>query len=133
MNKTMTVLVATVCIALLAIPVGCSGYQSAPATGTPNPPTGTPDTGTSQSRPRQSGVTIAERGNAFSPNTAEVSVGDVVTFTNEDSAFHQVSIGGADLGRQGQTESVSWTATRPGTYEYVCKIHPTMRGTIVVR
>ena len=29
-------------------------------------------------------------------------------------------------------ERFSFTFTEPGTYTYICGIHPTMRGTIVV-
>jgi len=79
------------------------------------------------------GLTVVERNFAFEPSSLEVKVGDTVTFVNEDSAPHVVSIDGKDLGNQNQGDSVSWTAEKAGEFPYVCTIHPSMTGTIVVR
>jgi len=79
------------------------------------------------------GLTVVERNFAFEPSSLEVKVGDTVTFVNEDSAPHVVSIDGKDLGNQNQGDSVSWTAEKAGEFPYVCTIHPSMTGTIVVK
>ncbi|HSK46444.1 MAG TPA: plastocyanin/azurin family copper-binding protein, partial [Coriobacteriia bacterium] len=55
-------------------------------------------------------TTVVETGLAFDPQTLEVSVGDTVTFKNEDAAAHNVNIDGKDLGTQAQGESVTWMA-----------------------
>jgi len=60
-------------------------------------------------------------------------VGDTVTWTNRDSAIHDIEIEDENLGSMGRDESVTWTAEAPGTYPYVCTIHPAMQGEIVVR
>lgn len=105
----------------LVLLVGCSSGGSG-STG------GTGATGGSSS-----GATVIEKGIAFDPSTLEVKVGDVVTFENQDSAPHNVSIDGKELGNQTQGQSVTWTAEKAGTYPYSCTIHPSMTGEIVVK
>jgi len=80
-----------------------------------------------------SGPTITEKDFAFSPAETTVKVGDVVTFVNEDSAPHNVSIDGAELGMQNQGDSVTWTAAKAGSFPFSCTIHPTMTGTLTVK
>jgi plastocyanin len=78
------------------------------------------------------GSTVVEKGFAFSPNTLTVNVGDTVTFTNQDSAAHEVSIDGQDLGQQATGKSVTWKATTAGTFPFKCIIHPSMTGQVTV-
>jgi len=77
--------------------------------------------------------TIVERGTAFVPSTLEVSVGETVTFINEDAELHIVRIDGETLGNQNEGESVTWTAEAPGEFPFNCPIHPSMTGTIIVK
>jgi plastocyanin len=65
-----------------------------------------------------------------------VAVGTEVVWTNEDSMDHSVEFDAAsgiptsqDLA---QGDTYSFTFTEPGTYSYICGIHPRMTGTIVV-
>jgi amicyanin len=71
---------------------------------------------------------------AFAPATLTITVGDTVTWTNEDAVEHTAtSTGGAfDSGLLAQGESFSFTFTAAGTYDYLCTPHPTMTGRIVV-
>ena len=76
-------------------------------------------------------VTIA--GFAFAPGSVTVSVGDTVTWRNDDSAGHTATAPGAfDTGSipPGATEQI--TFAEAGTFAYVCSIHPTMNGTVIV-
>ncbi|MCC3768182.1 cupredoxin domain-containing protein [Streptomyces sp. UNOC14_S4] len=79
-------------------------------------------------------VTIV--GYAFSPSTLNVTRGTTVTWTNNDSAPHTVTSTGSGplrsptLNRGG---SYTYTFTSSGTYGYICTIHPSMHGTVVVR
>lgn len=71
----------------------------------------------------------------FDPNALQASVGQSLTWTNQDSATHTVtSDGGGPLAsgdlEQGESYEASFDAA--GTYEYICTIHPTMRGTVEV-
>ena len=74
---------------------------------------------------------------AFGPTTLTVKRGTTVTWINKDGDAHTVTAVGAkplfgsnplDTG-----ESFSFTFSQPGTYAYFCKIHPTMKGVVVVQ
>jgi plastocyanin len=72
---------------------------------------------------------------SFLPPTATIRTGTTVTWSNEDEAVHTVSAadGSFDSGRMpiGATFSVNFPS--PGTVEYVCSVHPAMRGTLTVQ
>lgn len=72
---------------------------------------------------------------AFNPATLTVRVGDTVTFVNKDDETHTATATGGDFdsGRLDQNASFSYTFTKPGTYSYYCRIHTSMKGTIVVQ
>jgi plastocyanin len=123
--KLSKALVATLLLVLVLSVVGCSGGGS----NTANPPS----SGTTTVDTPAAGATVIEKGFAFEPATLEVKVGDTVTFKNEDSAPHNVSIDGKELGSQDPGASVTWTAEKAGTFPYTCTIHPSMNGTIVVK
>ena len=77
---------------------------------------------------------------AFGPTTLTVKRGTTVTWINKDGDAHTVTAVGTagvkplfgsnplDTG-----DSFSFTFNAPGTYAYFCKIHPTMKGVIVVQ
>ncbi|GHE83886.1 copper-binding protein [Amycolatopsis deserti] len=73
---------------------------------------------------------------AFSPASLTVSVGDTVTWTNHDSAPHNVVVTdgpvkfSSPLIQQGET--YSYTFTQAGEYSYYCSVHPDMKATITV-
>ena len=71
---------------------------------------------------------------AFVPAEATVKVGEKVTWKNEDSAKHDATGEGSDLKTPliGQGETTDYTPTKAGTIEYVCSIHPNMKGTLTV-
>ncbi|MDP2659636.1 MAG: cupredoxin family copper-binding protein [Dehalococcoidia bacterium] len=78
-------------------------------------------------------VTI--QGFAFGPKTLTVPVGTTVRWTNQDSAAHTASStkGAFDSGNLAQGQSFSFKFTQAGSYDYVCKIHSNMTGTITVQ
>ena len=72
---------------------------------------------------------------AFSPKDLEVTTGTKVTWTNNDSATHQIVSKGDPFPGDGTIdsgESYSVTFDTPGTYDYFCGIHNSMTGSIVV-
>ncbi len=77
-------------------------------------------------------VTIA--GFAFSPGTVTLRVGDSVTWTNQDSVAHTATASGRfDTGNIADGASSSIKFRTAGSFDYICAIHPTMEGTVVVR
>jgi amicyanin len=73
----------------------------------------------------------------FAKPDIKIKVGTRVTWTNQDSARHNVVIDGegADgLGSEllAKGESYSFTFTEPGMTNYLCEPHPYMKGMINV-
>lgn len=73
----------------------------------------------------------------FAPEDIRVKAGDTVTWTNEDAFDHSVRIDDLDLngenfGPMTQPVSFSYQFTKPGTYDYLCGVHNSMTGTVVV-
>lgn len=77
-------------------------------------------------------VTI--QGMAFAPQTLTIAAGDTVRWTNQDGAPHTATFqsAGMDTGRLNRGNSGELTFAQAGTYDYICAIHPSMRGRIVV-
>ncbi|CAN5549075.1 hypothetical protein BH23CHL10_BH23CHL10_00970 [soil metagenome] len=71
---------------------------------------------------------------AFAPATLTITVGDTVTWTNQDAVAHTATstTGVFDSGDLEQGESYAVTFTAPGTYDYLCTPHPSMTGRVVV-
>ncbi len=70
----------------------------------------------------------------FTPATITIHVGDTITWTNAGPTDHTAtaSNGSFDTGILKKGASASHTFTQPGTYAYICTIHPFMHGTVVV-
>ena len=92
--------------------------------------------------PWLSGVTLAAdhsvsiSGFAFHPPTVTIRVGDRVTWTNDDTTAHSATATGVlTFNSEDLDPGASFTAPFPtaGSYEYICAIHPTMVGLVVVR
>ena len=70
----------------------------------------------------------------YDPKTIEVEAGAVVTWTNDDHFTHTVEVEGMKDREVGKGESISIAFPNPGTYRYVCTLHPhDMEGEVVVR
>lgn len=72
---------------------------------------------------------------AFGPATLTVSVGDTVTWTNNDTVPHTATASGGafDSGTIGAGDTFTFTFTEAGSFDYVCNFHPNMMATIVVQ
>jgi plastocyanin len=72
----------------------------------------------------------------FQPSNVDVKVGDTVTWTNDDSAGHDVT--GDDFksgspGGMASGDTFEHTFDTAGTFDYVCTVHPGMEGTVTVK
>jgi plastocyanin len=71
---------------------------------------------------------------AYTPAKLTVPVGATVTWVNRHGANHDVVAEDGTFASPlfGTGESYSFTFTEPGEYPYICSIHSSMRGTIIV-
>jgi plastocyanin len=91
---------------------------------------------------RASNVSVDMKDLAFSPATIQISQGDTVTWTNDEEIMpHDVTsgaIGQPDLGQQFGSEiltpgqTFSTTFSEAGEFVYICRLHPTMTGVVIV-
>lgn len=79
--------------------------------------------------------TVSISDSTFSPSTITVAAGDTVTWTNNDSPIHDITSadGTWTSGILNPGESFSQTFDDPGTYAYLCALHPYMTATVVVQ
>ena len=90
--------------------------------------------GTEESKPVATTEVTMAKSYRFDPQTIEVKAGDTVTWTNEDNFTHTVQVDGQSDHEVGKGESVSITFDKPGTYDYVCRLHrQDMDGEVIVR
>ncbi|MEU8974620.1 plastocyanin/azurin family copper-binding protein [Streptomyces monashensis] len=82
------------------------------------------------------GDAVAIKNFTFSPNTLKVKVGMTVTWTNQDTDAHTVTSAapGGPLHSPALAPhaTYSYRFTEPGTYAYLCTIHPFMTATVEV-
>jgi plastocyanin len=81
------------------------------------------------------GAEVSMEGIAFNPEEITVAVGDTVTWTNNDSADHDVTGDDFSSGEPGGLaggDTFEHTFEEAGTFDYVCTVHPGMEGTVTV-
>ncbi|MGQ0697858.1 MAG: OmpA family protein [Panacagrimonas sp.] len=80
-----------------------------------------------------SGSTVTIKDFAYAPAQLTIPIGTTVVWTNEDGSKHFVAFTDESSARMGKGETYSRTFGAPGIYPYVCTLHPTMTGTVVVQ
>ncbi|MEW1773263.1 plastocyanin/azurin family copper-binding protein [Streptomyces sp. NPDC086777] len=114
---------------------GGSPHSSSTATTKSMPTMNMPMSRPSAGRP-VSGTAVAIKNFAFAPATLKVPVGTTVTWTNQDTDAHTVTSTGPGgplhSAALGTHATYSHTFTKPGTYAYLCTIHPFMTATVEV-
>lgn len=120
-NKDLSNYWGTVTVATAPTPAPSRppGATDPPVTTTPPPPPGD----------------IGMAGRAFSPANLTVDAGTAVRWRNNDGREHTVSArdGGFDSGIMRVGATFTRVFSTPGTFAYLCQIHPDMTGTITVR
>lgn len=69
---------------------------------------------------------------AFAPATLTVKAGTTVVWTNNDTAAHDVKIGDTKSPLLAKGETFDMTFDTKGTFDYICGVHPSMKGKIIV-
>ncbi|QEC46957.1 hypothetical protein FSW04_04700 [Baekduia soli] len=81
------------------------------------------------------GEAIGMKSLRFKPDHVQVTVGQTVTWRNEEGIGHDVKAdSGATFSSQtfGKDGTFRWTPAKAGTVKYECTLHPGMDGTIDV-
>lgn len=81
-------------------------------------------------------ITVDIRNFSFNPSTLTVKKGTKVTWTNSDNVAHTVTSDSGNLLNSATLspgQSFSFIFTNPGSINYHCAIHPTMKGKIIIQ
>lgn len=78
--------------------------------------------------------TVTMEATAFAPATLTVKKGDRVVWVNKDPFPHTATASAKAFDSGSVAAGKSWTyvAAKPGSFDYVCTFHPTMKGKLVV-
>ena len=112
-----------------------SGYGASPGQ-TPNRPPAAVHASVSAAAPQP--VTDVDISNfRFTPAQVTVKAGSAIRWTNGghlENIIHSVNFvaAGIDSSVLHHGDQFTHTFTTPGTYAYICQIHPFMHGTVVV-
>jgi plastocyanin len=142
MRRLLALLLALVALAVVA--AGCGGGDdddgdsgngggNAPAAEEPAAPTA--EDGGGGSGGTGPGTQVSMKDIKFNPGTVTIKAGGKVTWTNDDSVGHDVTGDDFESGSPGGIEggsTFSHTFKKAGTYNYVCSVHPGMKGTVKV-
>ena len=112
---------------------GMSGQAMPGMSGMQSPPASASATAADSPAP-QGGTAVAITDFKFNPATLTVPVGTTVTWTNQDEEPHTIAAKDGSFHSPGMDThgTYSFTFTTPGSYDYICSIHPFMTGTVVV-
>jgi plastocyanin len=79
--------------------------------------------------------TVRIEGMKFIPERLEVAAGDTVVWTNKDFLPHTVTASEArvESGELAPSKSWKFTARKKGEMHYICRLHPVMKGVLVVK
>jgi len=105
-------------------------------TGTPAPQTTTtPPPAPNPASVPASSVEVLIKNFAFNPSALNISAGQKVIWTNNDSAPHQIKADNNSFssGVLSNGDTYEFTFSTPGTYSYHCTIHPSMTAQIIVK
>ena len=69
---------------------------------------------------------------AFSPGVIKIKTGEAVIWVNNDDAPHTVTGDELDSGTLNKNQQYQHAFSEPGTYEYICSFHTSMKGTVII-
>jgi plastocyanin len=147
MRRLLALLLALVVLAVVA--AGCGGGDdddgdsgngggNAPAAEEPaaeEPAAPTAEDGGGGSGGTGPGTQVSMKDIKFNPGTVTIKAGGKVTWTNDDSVGHDVTADDFESGSPGGIDggsTFSHTFKKAGTYNYVCSVHPGMKGSVKV-
>ena len=139
MSKSLALLLS--CLALGLVVAGCGGDDDDDGGGDAAETTEQPAEEPAEEPAAGGGETaeVGMKGIKFDPDSVTVKVGGTVNWTNNESVPHDVTKEdgpGADFssgkGNMNQGDTYERVLTEAGTINYVCTVHPNMKGTVTV-
>ena len=89
--------------------------------------------GAAQRKSKPVSHTVTMEGMVFTPASLTINAGDTVIWVNNDIVEHTATATGFDSKLIAPGKSWKQTFKSKARHDYVCKYHPTMKGTLVVR
>jgi plastocyanin len=127
MKRVIALLAA--CLALGIVVAGCGGDDD-------GGDSGSADTKEQPAPAAEGGsAEVSMKDIKFNPSEVTVKAGDTVTWTNDDGVGHDVTGDSFKSGEPGALENgdtFEHTFDKAGTFDYVCTVHPGMKGTVKV-
>ena len=124
-------------LALVMLVTSLSGCTSPAPTPSPSAsvtpmaaPTGNVSSSPVPSLPQSANVTIKDL--AFKPDVVRIAAGGSVTWTNQDGTAHTVKFSDSESSSLVNGAAYTKKFDAPGKYDYICGIHPSMKGTVEV-
>ena len=114
---------------------GGSGTPGMPGmSGMPSMPGAPAGTSSANSSAPVAGDQVTIDNFAFAPASVTVRAGSTVTWTNRDEEPHTVAAADGSFRSPGMGTGATYSHTfaTAGQFDYVCSIHPSMHGTVVV-
>jgi amicyanin len=111
---------AAVALALVLAAAGCGGGGD-----------GGGDT-SETTAPGTKGIPVTVDDFKYQPKTVTITAGETVTWTFAEGVPHNVKGDGLASPTLSKGKSWSYTFTKAGTYNYICTLHPAMKGTVEV-
>jgi plastocyanin len=81
---------------------------------------------------------VDQKGLKFVPVTVTINAGDSIKFTNSDPFTHDVTVispdgSSNDKGLQHHGKDNVVVFAKAGSYSIICKMHPNMKATVIVK
>ena len=79
--------------------------------------------------------TVVIVGMKFEPESLTVKRGDAIVWVNKDFFPHTATAQGRAFDSRDIVTNKNWkyVANKEGTFPYICTLHPTMKGTLIVK
>lgn len=84
-------------------------------------------------KPAPHTYTVLIKGFEFVPAKLEVKAGDTVIWKNEDIVPHTATGNKFDSRSLDKGQSWTYVARQKGSFPYICRFHPTMKGELTVQ
>ena len=123
--------VVIIIVAIVLIGLVFWAFRS-PANPSSSPTPTSPSTTADNQNPLDKNVVSIEN-SSFNPAEITIKAGDPVSFKNNDSIVHSVTFEEFDSGELKPGSTFLHAFNKAGTYEYHCKIHPSMEGKVIVQ